>query len=73
MQELKPCPFCGQLPEIEYHRPRVVQNIFHEEIQQKESYSLTCRTNTASGHFRHLVSLQRGTKEEVVRAWNTRA
>lgn len=55
-ESLKPCPFCGKLPEI---------------IQEKNgSVWIGCHNNNCS--VRHVETDDFDTREEAIEAWNTR-
>ena len=69
MDELKPCPFCGET--IKDHFPKVIAATnYVSYIETTEHWSLThnCRAN-------HLCSISffADTKEELIALWNRRA
>lgn len=59
MEELKPCPFCGEPPKInEYHGSAIPE------------YSVDCMNDNCPAYA---GSSLKETKEETIEAWNTRA
>ena len=58
MAELKPCPFCGELPMI-YESKQDLKNILYSISCYGEHHTASC------GYFY--------TEEEAIEAWNRRA
>lgn len=60
--ELKRCPFCGKLAQIEKR----------DSVWQKKTwFSVRCNTSQCCGHPREPYEYD--TKEKAVKAWNRRA
>ena len=63
MAELKPCPFCGQIPRMNEHR------FYDDDLKgfNDYSYGVEC-PDCFTQSFQFYKS-----KEKAIKAWNTRA
>lgn len=63
MSELKPCPWCGRVPEIIRNR-----TIVSGEVKHQEFYAFhPCR------YIGSIETWKRDTEAEAIEAWNRRA
>lgn len=60
MDELKPCPFCGEMPRIRYFNGDP-----HIRTYQVKCFELRCLCNPETGSYINL--------EKAIEAWNRRA
>lgn len=63
MEKLKPCPFCGLVPEIEDHSNQAAYGC------DPDYWWLECKNKSCPALK---VSVPAGCKKDVIRAWNTR-
>ncbi len=67
MPELKPCPFCGRYPKIEYGGHETLWQIFHPFESDEDECPIATYADESLGAWMY------DTKEEAVDAWNRRA